>query len=515
MSRSDKEYKVVCRGSLLSRAQAEYFVDKLKLIEPKSKFTIVVKDTAGDRDQQKLLQDMDGKDFFTKEIQDFLIDGHADFAVHSLKDVSSELFFKNNDYAVISREDPRDVAIFNDDVLHSIGKGIKLRLGTSSPRRALMATRFLKQSLPTINKRQPAIEAQPIRGNVDTRLQKLHTGQYDGIILAIAGLNRLLNYPDAREIVSRLLRNKRIMVLPLIECPPPPGQGVIVAETRPDNDGARELLRKVDNATLREDTRKERMMAAKYGAGCHQQFGVVHVSTPDISFTYGAGTGSDGMAFSRYDPYPVLNATGKNIFSAGDHMGSFFRYEFPSLQSESLGTPAVLVASQHALHSEGTTSELGGKRIWTAGTKTWRHLAEKGLWVEGCADALGLEFIAPWLSGPLIGLSRNDLTILTDADSAVEWRTDGWTSRATYSVKVERSKALAETIAAADIVFWTSFRQFAAYRDVIKPDVTHCCSTGRTATLFREAGITPVVFAGIKGFNEWRRQIHNTATKDA
>src|SRR5262245_38734634 len=95
-----REFKVVCRGSMLSRAQGELFISRLQHYDRQSRFTIVVKDTAGDLDQQKLLQDMDGKDFFTKDIQDYVISGQADFAVHSLKDVSSELFFKDNHYAV-------------------------------------------------------------------------------------------------------------------------------------------------------------------------------------------------------------------------------------------------------------------------------------------------------------------------------------------------------------------------------------------------------------------------------
>jgi hydroxymethylbilane synthase len=510
MRGSSNAYKIVCRGSMLSQAQAHQFIDQARAYEPQAKFTIIVKDTAGDLDQQSLLQDMDGKDFFTKEIQDFLIAGHADFAVHSLKDVSSELFFKDNSYAVLSREDPRDVAIFNGDVPNKIGQGITLSLGTSSPRRALMATRFLRQALPVVNKKSAVVEAQPIRGNVDTRLQKLDSGQYDGIILAAAGLNRLLKFPLAIQTVSRLLRGKKLMVLPLIECPPAPGQGVIVAEARPGNVNARQLLEKMDSQTLREDTRKEREMAVKYGAGCHQQFGVVQISTPFISFTYGAGIGSDGQSFSQYNPYPSLYTDGKRVFSAGDHMSSFFRYTYSFSSNELPDALTLFIASQHALRGEALQTA-AQKRIWTAGTKTWIQLAKKGLWVEGCADAMGLEFIEPWLSGPLIGLRRKDLSIVTDLESSQSWRDDGWTAYSTYSVAVERLPELEQQIASADVLFWTSFRQYRAYRDIVKADATHCCSTGKTANLFRQVGINPVVFAGIKGFNEWR----HTVIKDA
>src|SRR5689334_18373245 len=189
-----REFKVVCRGSWLSRAQAENFISQVRARDSQTSFSIVIKDTAGDRDQQTLLQVMDGKDFFTREIQDFLNSGQADFAVHSLKDVSSELFFKDNHYAVISREDPRDAAIFNGNVLQLIAEGKTIRLGTSSPRRALMAVEFLRQALPVVTGCKASVEAVAIRGNVDTRLQKLDDGQYDGIVLAVAGLNRLLAY---------------------------------------------------------------------------------------------------------------------------------------------------------------------------------------------------------------------------------------------------------------------------------------------------------------------------------
>jgi hydroxymethylbilane synthase len=500
---------------MLSRAQADHFIQKIQALDLQNKFSVVIKDTAGDRDQQTLLQDMDGKDFFTREIQDFLASGSADFAVHSLKDVSSEQFFKDNHYAVISREDPRDAAIFNDNVLEKIGAKETIRIGTSSPRRALMAVRFLRQALPTVNGQGAVVEAYAIRGNVDTRLQKLHDGQFDGIILAIAGLNRLLRYEPSSSSISKLLTGKRTMVLPLIECPPAPGQGAIVAETRPGNNRAIDLLQRINDARLQEGTQKERRVAARYGAGCHQQFGVVHVPTPHLSFTYGAGVNNSGSPFSVYEAYPDLEGKGKQIFSAGDHMKSFFRYSYPASPQSLPATKAIFVGSQHAIHEDATIREAGQRIIWAAGTKTWYQLALKGLWVNGCADALGLEFIEDWLEGPFIGLPRNDITIVTDNNSAEDWAKDGWQAAGTYSVDIERSAEITHEISKADIIFWTSFRQYTAYRDRLKPGVKHCCSTGKTASLFHRAGITPTIFAGIKGFNEWRNQLNTISTSGA
>lgn len=496
---------------MLSRAQAELFISRLQQEDSNNSFSIVVRDTAGDLNQQQLLQDMDGKDFFTKDIQDFLLTGQADLAVHSLKDVSSELFFKDSVHAVFSRDDPRDVAIFNSDVMQKIADGQTLRIGTSSPRRALMAMQFLDQALPHVNGKQARVEAIPIRGNVDTRLRKVTLKQYDGVILAVAGLNRLLRYEPSSEIVTEQLREKRIMVLPLIECPPAPGQGALVAEAQPGNDKATKLIAALNDKSVEVATRSERIVASDYGAGCHQQFGVVHIDAEDVSFTYGAGVAKDGTSFHIYTPHPQIDTAGRSIFSAGDHMRSFFEYSYPKDSAVHIKSPALFIGSQHALHNEYLLHFAAEKRVWAAGTKTWIQLAKKGIWVEGCADAMGLEFVETCMSGPLIDLDRNDITILTDNESAGSWRDDGWKAQGTYSVKIGQSPELSKAISSADIIFWTSFRQYESYRKNLKSSVIHCCSTGKTLKLFRQAGISPVVFPGIKGFNEWRKQSNHTA----
>lgn len=497
---------------MLSRVQAELFISRLQVADKTSKYKVIVRDTAGDLNQQQLLQDMDGKDFFTKDIQDFLLSGEADFAVHSLKDVSSELFFKDSRYAIFSREDPRDVAIFSPEVKAKIAAGRPVRIGTSSPRRALMATRFLSHALPWIDGRQATVEAIPIRGNVDTRLTKLDAGQYDGIILAVAGLNRLSGHASSAASIKGLLEDKAIMVLPIIECPPAPGQGALVAETRPGHDEAASLLDAINDKSLAEATKKEREIAARYGAGCHQQFGVVHLDTSYISFTYGSGVSGEGTAFSVYNPYPAIETAGKKIFSSGDHMKAFFKYDHDVATDPLPATDAFFIAGHHAVHNSDVLKKVAEKRIWTAGTKTWIELAKKGLWVEGCADALGLEFIEHWLSGPLIGLSRKSITILTDEESAIRWKKDGWPASATYRVAVEETPELSGEISSADIVFWTSFRQYQVYRHRLKTGVVHCCPAGKTARLLLQAGIDPIVFPGIKGFNEWRKNNSRTAT---
>jgi hydroxymethylbilane synthase len=215
-----KNFTIVCRGSWLSRAQAEIFTRRIQASFPDITTTILIRETAGDKNLSTPLHLVEGKDFFTREIQDTLRSGEADFALHSMKDVSSETFFSESRYAIINREPVQDIAIFNPNVIEKIANGLPIVLGTSSPRRSNMATAFLESVLPNTGQYPVQVTAASVRGNVDARLQKLNAGEYDGLVLAVAGLNRLLQFEPAAPTVRALLANKKMMVLPLFECQP-------------------------------------------------------------------------------------------------------------------------------------------------------------------------------------------------------------------------------------------------------------------------------------------------------
>ncbi len=375
-------FKIVCRGSRLSLAQADIVKKKLLAFDPTMELEIVIKETQGDLNQSVPLQELEGKDFFTKDIQDFLLTGQADFAVHSLKDVSGD-FFNGNHFALIERDDPRDVAVFNNDVFDKIRESEKLKVGTSSPRRAIMATDFLLKALPRVNEQEVNVEAFAIRGNVDTRLQKLTSSEYDGIILACAGLNRLLR-ADQGKYVERLLKDKVIMILPLLHCPPAPGQGAIVAETSPSNVDAIKILQAINDKPLAQAVVMERKVAQRYGSGCHQQFGAVHINTGDTQFIYVAGKDREGKIFEE------------NYSSDGAVMN---RKQNP-----------VIVNSNHPLFAQQNIQVIANqyesidatKRIWVAKTETWFELAKMGFWIEGSLEGLGLKFNEFTMMSPLL-----------------------------------------------------------------------------------------------------------------
>ena len=496
-------FNIACRGSWLSLAQAEIFKNKVWAFYPDVIINTVIIETSGDKEQTIPLHLVEGKDFFTKEIQDYLNSGQADFALHSMKDVSSVDFFAAGHYAIIDRELLHDVAIFNEGVVDKIKNGEKIIIGTSSPRRSNMATGFLQKGLPKLSEQTLVVEAETIRGNVDTRLQKLHTGSYDGIILAAAGLNRLLQYQPAKEKVRALLQNKKIMLLPLFECPPAAGQGAIVAETTADNTDAIEILEAIKNIPLTNAITKERRYAQQYGYGCSQQFGVFHVDTPTISFTYASGKDGAAKAFTEWDFETELNSTGKQLFSSTNYMKDFFMYNFLEDAAINEAAKIFFISSHKAVDSAKIKNTIQQKRVWASGTRTWYDLAKKGIWVEGCADGLGFEFLQTVFASPLINITAADIQIVTNNLSKTHWLQDGISVVGTYELVDNLSDEIKRVIANADIIFWTSFQQYQLCKVFIKATVQHVCPAGKTAKLLSAEGLHPIIFPTIKAFNDW------------
>ena len=153
-NRSDGEtIKLIGRNSRLSLLQIDIVKRKIQSAFPDMNVEVIARSSKGDALQNIPLHTVEGSDFFTQDIFDALTIGEADIAVHSLKDMSSEHFFGPNKFAVVDRDDTRDVAIFNSDIEEKIKRGEKIIIGTCSPRREEMATVFLKKALPQLNDR--------------------------------------------------------------------------------------------------------------------------------------------------------------------------------------------------------------------------------------------------------------------------------------------------------------------------------------------------------------------------
>jgi hydroxymethylbilane synthase len=496
-----EHFKIACRGSWLSLAQVEIFKQKVFSVDPSITFETVIIETAGDKNQATPLHLVEGKDFFTKEIQDAITNGIADFALHSMKDVSSEEYFKGTTYAVIDRDCLNDTVIFNKNILEKIKKGQEIIIGTSSPRRNYAVVNFLTKALPSLGS-FPNLKAVPIRGNVDTRLKKLDRGEYDGIVLAVAGLNRLLAYSPATATIQNLLSNKLKMVLPLFECPPAAGQGAIVAEAATENKRAVQILKKIENTKLTQAIQFERKSAYKYGYGCSQQFGTFHLDLNSTSFTYSSGLDNQLKLILDFDFSLPLQTKDKVLFTGTDYMGKFFEYSY---KQEDFGlSDFIFVANHKAVHSQSLIESLQSRKVWAAGNRTWTELAKKGIWVEGCADGLGLNFAQEVLFSNFINVKKSEVTILTSQSGGERWANEGWKTSYTYQATANLTAEIIHQVSKADIILWTSYELYLSLKDYTKQEVIHCSLYGKTSELLIEQSLNPIVFPGIKAFQVWK-----------
>ncbi|TAH01373.1 MAG: hydroxymethylbilane synthase [Sphingobacteriales bacterium] len=523
--------RLIGRSSRLSLLQIDIAKQLIEQHFPEIKVTVIARSSKGDALQEIPLHTVEGSDFFTKDIFDALQSGEADIAVHSLKDMSSAHFFGTNLFAVIDREDTRDVVIFNNNIEKKIKNGEPIVIGTCSPRREAMATVFLKKALPQLNN-NINITTTPIRGNVETRLKKLDSGAYDATILATAGLNRLLKSESNAVIegvtVKQLLANKKLMLLPLIECVPAPCQGAIVAEANPANKKASAILNAINNPQLFADCYAERIEAIKYGTGCIQKFGVTTLTTQHGLSFYASGTDAEGTQFTHWAPAPELTLLPQQVFSSTDVMKKFFSYEWETAADLATNAPVIFVSnykaitnsSAHLLQHKGATQQLlnselkagNQKIIFAAGTRTWYELAKQGFWVSGCGDGLGFEFLLPSLAMPLLQIISNDICIITNTAAARRWQQKGYTAISNYELKTNNDTTIIENIKKAPAIFWSSYAQFECYGSYANTAAIHLCAGGETASLLKTSGVEPIIFPTIKSFELWRNsftRLHN------
>lgn len=498
-----EKIRLAGRSSRLSIVQMNIVKQKIQQKFPAIEVEIIAMSSQGDRLPDIALQTVDDTDFFTQEIFNSLLNNEADIAVHALKDISGAHFFGGNIFSVVEREDARDVAIFNSGILNKLQSGTPITIGTCSPRREEMATQFLQKALPFFGK-AINLTIKPLRGNIDTRLQKLHNNEFDGIIIAAAGINRLLNSAEDALNIQQLLADKKLLFLPLIECVPAPCQGAIVAEAMASNSFAVTILAAIKEETDHNNCVKEKLLGLEYGAGCLQKFGVTTVSIKAEKIVYAAGKNSEDIAFSKWYNLPALRIENGVVFSSTDYMRNFFNYTL--LQEPiTLTTPIAFVANYKAIHQPADVHTLQQKRVWVAGTKTWLALAKQGIWVEGSADALGLESLLPFWKTALVNIHPQDITIVTNQTSAANWQLKGYKTAHTYDLIFKEDEVVANKIKVADYIFWTSYRQYEQYKTITKEGVQHLCPAGETANLLKAEGIEPIIFPNIKAFLQWRQ----------
>ncbi len=239
------------RGSRLALAQTRLVVEALRAAKPEVDVEVRIIRTEGDRDTRTSLGELGGRGVFVKEIEEALLMGEIDAAVHSLKDVPTDIPFGLVIAAVPERADPRDALVSRaGERLSALPVGA--RVGTGSGRRAaqLLALR-------------PDLRPVDIRGNVDTRLRRLDEGAFDAIIVAVAGLSRL-------GLEGRMTETLEPMVMT-----PAVGQGALAVEVRGSDDVALDAFRALDHEPTRLCVEAERAFLRRLGAGCRVPVGAL------------------------------------------------------------------------------------------------------------------------------------------------------------------------------------------------------------------------------------------------
>ena len=292
------KYIVGARGSQLSIAQTNWVISELKKVNPDCDYEIKSITTKGDTDTRPLFT-IDQKGIFEKEIDRAVAHKEIDFAVHSLKDVPSELD-KNLILASIpKREVVNDIFISSDDsTLDNIKEGSVI--GTSSLRRAVQVSR-----------KRPDVIVRPIRGNIETRIKKVSGDNYDAIVLAQAG-------------ISRLGVNVNYVPLSVDDFSPSPGQGAIAMVARSDDAQTISMLKKIEDDDSRLEIEAERSLSDYIDSGCRFPLGAYAKSNSfEMILTVSAFSvdGKQSLQVTetgkKYDPKSLGKRVGEELRSKG------------------------------------------------------------------------------------------------------------------------------------------------------------------------------------------------------
>src|SRR5215510_7919532 len=269
------------RGSQLALVQARMVAALIHARTGVSCNQVIIK-TSGDRLSEASLSEIGGKRLFVKEIEDALLAGEIDLAVHSSKDMPAVLPDGLAIGAVLPREDPRDAIVLPgtaapaslEAVIAALGNGP--RIGTSSVRRTAQLTRLF-----------PNARFAPIRGNLDTRMRKLDSGDYDALVLASAGLRRLNH------------GHRISAALPVDACVPAPGQGIVAVEIRSDDDELRAVVAAINDTASAAALDAERAVVERLGGGCQMPIGAYARLTDETVHVAAIVTSIDGERVVR------------------------------------------------------------------------------------------------------------------------------------------------------------------------------------------------------------------------
>ncbi len=488
--------KIAARRSALARIQAWQVGDALCRAHPGLSVSYAFRASLGDQQQDQPLWQMPEKGVFTQDFREDLDTGRCDLVVHSWKDLPIVTDAGTEIAATLPRADGRDVLLLRAANWPAIEQTGRVEVLTSSPRRAYNLETFLRAALPCAVRE---LVFAPVRGNIQTRVQKLmQSATADGLIVAKAALDRLLTAAGTAEwdVIQTDLRSAlaecRWMVLPLCENPAAPAQGALAVEIASRRDDLQALLAAINCTETYTAVQREREILRQYGGGCHQKIGVsvLRRAYGEVTFLRGLtdnGQKLDSAMLTPHRPRPARRERAALWPLAKNETEWCTRHALPVTQPAA--TEALWVAKADALPADWTIAP--EQIVWASGVQTWRRLAQRGIWVNGCAESLGEQ--EPPLIDTLAGRAPRWCK-LTHDDSPAE---TAFPVLPTYRL-VPRPDAPPIDWHNKEYFFWTSG---SALRHALQiaPEIrakTHFCGPGHTHTALLAEGLTPHVFLG-------------------
>ncbi len=514
-----KTFKIGTRGSLLATTQCGFIKNQLEEISD-YKFELETISTQGDENTQAPLWQLDGKDFFTKELDEALLTGKVDLVVHSYKDLGSERPEGIHLGAITERKYPHDILLLKKKTAQSLIAGNfnndQFIVGTSSPRRIFNITKKLKQFIPS--KKELAIETKDLRGNVNTRIQKLLDGNYDAIVLAFAGLERLANEQSSKEVLEELIKDLNFSVLPLSEFPCAAAQGALAIEygkNLESNSELVEIINKLNHSNTIEEVSLERKSFLSFGGGCHLAVGISVKKCGDFKAEYLSGTCDDQIINEKNEIRTVNTRAPKTerpFIGVPPHRPrpSMKNYVYDELidkriidNKNKITSSNIYVTSSYVIDALKNI-EKQNPFVWTAGSSTWKKVLENGFWVNGCSDSCGEEELNKLLNSELIKTFTKSTEVISLTSNEASFNI-GEIYPTYEKVKCPYPEQYKEKILKAKVFYWTSYNQ---YEDFIKEfpeiiDEVHCCGIGKTLKQFQDKNIDVIPFISIDNFETW------------
>ena len=501
-----KNIKILSRKSNLAVIQARLVGEKIKEYFPNINIEYVDKKTAGDIDLKTPLSEMGSVGVFTDDLRNDLKTNKCDLAVHSWKDLPLDLGADTILAGTLKRADQRDILFIKKKSQERINRTKSIKILSSSPRRIYNLEPFIKKYLPfDLDK----IEFENIRGNIPSRFKKFLVGDGDGLVMAKAAVDRLLNnhieeFDNIAEIMRKNIEKCLWTVTPLSQNPTSPAQGALGIEVSRNNNELIKIIKTISDQETLDCVNRERKILMNYGGGCHQKIGVSYFVTHFGLMKAKKGETDDGIKFYEWEKDNISTNFDKNINENQIYPSSLKNHNLFKREYILEGTKRIKEVSHHCFWISRSSAlpidaQINSTNIiWTSGVKTWKSLAERGVWVNGTADGMGEnsnQNIDDLTSNPWIKLTHKSAP-KTKIKDVIH----------TYFLK---ELPIDKRIVNKKFFYWMSYSAFSyvlkQYPEII--DGYHACGPGNTYEALKKVIKDPKRLEIVLSYNSWKKKL--------